>query len=271
MMNAANLTVLGYAAAFIINSIARKIEIALRRSRAPARPITKSAPDASRTSPIGIPLAVKGFPPAVAPQDREKRGGESHDCSRRQRLVNRAVGALPDLLRHVQEHQHEEEEDQDGARVHDDLDRRNERCREQDISDRESEERHDEREHALDGMAVNDHHAGEQNREAGGRVEDEPRRHKTFHRTSAATQKRFSSARGSRAFQPSRMSWSYRKRGSVQRTHMNTQTKNAVLTAKITTERRTAAALAGVKPGRLQPPKYSVTMSAAAVLLSVVI
>src|SRR5512146_976001 len=78
-------------------------------------------------------------------------------------------------------------------------------------------------------------------------------------------------ATGSMNFHPSAMSWSYRNRGSVQRTQMNTKTKNSVLAQmkpNVTSVLRSVcgATLSHRVNGMSHPPKNSVDMSALAVI-----
>ncbi len=61
--------------------------------------------------------------------------------------------------------------------------------------------------------------------------------------TRSAVTKRFAMPIGSRTFQPSPMSWSYRNRGVVHRTQMNSQQKNSVLSESVRIS-RTAAPIA---------------------------
>src|SRR5207253_7888 len=69
------------------------------------------------------------------------------------------------------------------------------------------------------------------------------------------------------AFHPRRINWSYRKRGSVQRTQTKTQRKKAVFTAKIRIDRIAPSTPCGWNPGSDQPPKKSVTVSEAATVM----
>src|SRR5690349_14381324 len=80
------------------------------------------------------------------------------------------------------------------------------------------------------------------------------------------------SAIGSMNFQPSDMSWSYRKRGSVQRTQMNTNTKTNTFSQKKPNVSSVlmsvcGAALSHCVNGMSQPPKNSVAISALAVMM----
>ncbi len=77
-------------------------------------------------------------------------------------------------------------------------------------ADREEEEGDDEREHALDRVAGEDHQGREQDRDHGGGVEEEALHGTTRALTSSspAAQSRFTSASGRSTFQPSRISWS---------------------------------------------------------------
>src|SRR6185312_277824 len=76
---------------------------------------------------------------------------------------------------------------------------------------------------------------------------------------------------GSMTFQPSAMSWSYRKRGSVHRTQMNTNTKNRIFAQKNPNVSSVFSSVCGATlsqsvNGMSQPPKNSVDISALAVI-----
>ena len=77
-------------------------------------------------------------------------------------------------------------------------------------ADGEREERDDEREHAADRVAADDHQAREEDGHRRGEVENQAsRRHaRILHISSAAIQRRLASASGSSAFQPIFISWS---------------------------------------------------------------
>src|SRR5262249_44124261 len=86
----------------------------------------------------------------------------------------------------------------------------------------------------------------------------------------AATTKIFTSAISKKNSHPSRMSWSQRKRGSVQRTHMKTK----IMTA--TFAKKTARVMSPKShpwepreiPGKRQPPKKNVQMTPDPVILA---
>src|SRR5205823_11107925 len=72
---------------------------------------------------------------------------------------------------------------------------------------------------------------------------------------------------GRRTFQPSDISWSYRNRGTVHRTHMNRKRKNRIFARKITIDSSESQPLYGPTlswpvNGTSQPPKNSVAISA---------
>src|SRR4051812_47102034 len=86
------------------------------------------------------------------------------------------------------------------------------------------------------------------------------------------TTRMYTSEIGRSTFQPSDMSWSYRKRGNVHRTQMNTNTKKRIFVQKnrnVTSVLRKVcgAALSQIVNGMSQPPKKSVAISALAVMM----
>ena len=86
----------------------------------------------------------------------------------------------------------------------------------------------------------------------------------------AATIKIFTNAISKKKSQPRRMSWSQRKRGSVQRTHMNTKIMAATFAKKTTiliTPKIQPCEPSGM-PGKCQPPKNKVTMMADPVIMA---
>src|SRR5213082_2143431 len=88
--------------------------------------------------------------------------------------------------------------------------------------------------------------------------------------SSPATIKIFTSAISKKNSQPSRMSWSHRKRGSVQRTHMKTKIMTATFakkTAMLMRPKIHPCEPSGI-PGKCQPPKNNVTMTADPVIIA---
>src|SRR5205807_10379693 len=85
-----------------------------------------------------------------------------------------------------------------------------------------------------------------------------------------ATIKIFTSAISKKKSQPSRITWSQRKRGSVQRTHMKTKIMTATFAKKTATLMRPKIQPrdpSGI-PGKCQPPKNNVTMTADPVIIA---
>src|SRR5262249_581245 len=85
----------------------------------------------------------------------------------------------------------------------------------------------------------------------------------------AATIKIFTSAISKKNSHPSRMSWSQRNRGSVQRTHMKTKIMTATFakkTAMLMRPKIHPCEPSGI-PGKCQPPKKNGRMTAAPVII----
>src|SRR5208337_75520 len=87
-----------------------------------------------------------------------------------------------------------------------------------------------------------------------------------IHSTTAVT-RMFASASGTNRRQPRSINWSYRKRGNIQRTQMNTTMKNSIFARNTPMCARpapnVAAGWSSPQNGRVQPPKNSVTIIAA--------
>jgi hypothetical protein len=69
---------------------------------------------------------------------------------------------------------------------------------------------------------------------------------------------------GNITFHPRNISWSYLNRGNVQRTQIKTQQKKSILIAKVANDNTGPGS---ATKGTPQPPKYSVTTSAEAVIM----
>ena len=123
------------------------------------------------------------------------------------------------LLAQVQKHHHEDKEHHDGAGVDDDLDGEEELGLQEKEEQRDTDQVHDQKHDAHHGVAVEHHHQCRKDGDEGDPVDDE---HLGTHshplRMAQEVQKMLSTASGMRAFHPRSMSWSNRKRGSVQRT-----------------------------------------------------
>src|SRR5258708_3641297 len=193
----------------------------------------------------------------------------------------------------VEQHDHEEEEHHDRARVNDDLQRGQEGRLEKDVHHSQREEARHQRQRAYHRVAVDHHQRREDHGHGGEEKEDSEFEHRVFEscvesvvgrkplntsRGSSthyrlpthnhpfainhATTTTFTTAIGRNTFQPSRISRSYLRRGIVQRT----QTKTSRQTTTFPTKKAMVSSDDHHVPGSFhqgmsQPPKKSVTVS----------